>query len=323
MKRRTALCGLAGAALPLFHVQRVAASEPELLKCLVGFSAGSVPDVLARIVGRPLSETMKRPLVVDNRAGVGGQLALAALKQAPADGSTIAITPLSALSLYPSTYAKLPYDPTADFRPVCSICVTDFAFVVEAGHPARSIQEFVAWAKANPGKGSVGNPGNGSSPHFAAWSFNTSAGLDLAHVAYRMPPQIAQDIVAGSLTSGMASSSLFAELVKGGRLRVLATTGSRRSSLYPYVPTFSEAGYATVVGEEWFALFVRQGTPVATVKSLASAAYSLADLKEVQSAMSGVGVTLEIHDAVWVEELVRTEGARWRDIAQRASFKAQ
>lgn len=323
MKRRTALVGLASAALPLLHVQRVAAGESDLLKCLVGFSAGSVPDVLARIVGRPLSETMKRPLVVDNRAGVGGQLALAALKQAPADGSTIAITPLSALSLYPSTYAKLPYDPTADFRPVCTICVTDFAFVVEAGHPARSIQEFVAWAKANPGKSSVGNPGNGSSPHFAAWSFNTSAGLDLAHAAYRMPPQIAQDIVSGSLTSGMASCSLFSELVKGGRLRVLATTGSRRSSLFPQVPTFTEAGYPAVVGEEWFALLVRQGTPVATVKSLAAAAQSLADLKEVQSAMSGVGVTLEIHDAAWVDERIRTEAARWRDVAQRASFKAQ
>jgi len=322
MKRRTALCGLAGAALPLLHAQRVAASEPGLLNCLVGFSAGSVPDVMARIVGRPISESLKRPLVVDNKAGVGGQLALAALKQAPADGSTVAITPLSALSLYPSTYAKLPYDPTADFLPVCSICVTDFAFVVGAGHPAQTIQEFVAWAKANPGKGSIGNPGNGSSPHFAAWSFNTSAGLDLSHVAYRMPPQISQDVVAGTLSSGMASSSLFAELVKGGRLRVLATTGVRRSPLFPQAPTFGEAGYAAVVGEEWFAMLVRRGTPVASVASLASAARSLVDLKEVQSAMSGLGVTMEIHDAAWVEERVSKESARWRDIAQRAGFKA-
>ena len=160
MKRRAALRILVAAnALPAFSLASADTGKP-LLNLLVGFSAGSVPDVVARVVGKPLTESLRRTLVVDNRAGVGGQLALGALKQAPADGSAIAITPLAALTLYPSTYAKLPYDPVADFAPVCTVGVTDFAFVVAADHPARTVQEFVSWCRANPGKGNIGNPGN-------------------------------------------------------------------------------------------------------------------------------------------------------------------
>lgn len=323
MRRRTALRALATAALPTFSMTRAAGAETPLLNLLVGFSAGSVPDVLARIVGRPLCEAMKRTLVVDNRAGVGGQLALAALKQGPADGSTIAITPLSVVTLYPSTYAKLPYEPATDFAPVCSICLTDFAFVVAADHPAQTVREFVAWAKANPGKGSIGNPGNGSAPHFVAWSFNTSADLDLQHVPYRAPPQIGQELVGGTLTAGMASSSLFSELVKSGRLRALATTGSRRSALYPQVPTFAEAGYPAVVGEEWFVLFARQGTPGATIAAITAAARDAVGREEVRTAMAALGLSLEVHDAAWVTERMRGEFARWRDMAARSGFKAQ
>lgn len=324
MKRRTALHVMAAAtALAPFGTIRASGADERVLKMLVGFPAGSAPDVVARVVGKPLSEALRRTVVVDNRAGVGGQLALAALKQTPPDGSTVAITPLSALTLYPSTYAKLPYDSAADFAPICTVGVTDFAFVVAADHPARTLQEFVAWCKANPGKGDIGNPGLGSSPHLMAWTFTAAAGLGVEHVSYRTPPQIAQEIIGGILAGGMATSSLFGELVKSGKLRVLATTGTQRSSLFSQAPTFSESGYPAVVNQEWYAIFARADTPSAAAAAMAAAAKDLSARDEVRSSLSSLGFVPEIHDAAWLTQHMRTEAANWREIVARAGFKAQ
>lgn len=324
MRRRTALRALtAAAALPVMPAALAQDAGKGNLNLLVGFSAGSVPDAAARVIGKPLSEAVRRTLVVDNKAGAGGQLALAALKQAPADGSTIAITPLAALTLYPLTYAKLPYDPARDFVPVCSVCVIDFAFAVAASHPAQTLQDFVAWCKANPGKGSIGNPGNGSSPHFVAWTFGAAAGLDVAHVPYRAPPQIAQEIVGGTLSGGMASIPLFGELIKSGRLRVLATTGTRRNAFHPQVPTFTELGYPGVVGQEWFSLFAPAGTPRSAVADLAASVKKLVTREDVLATLSPLGLSLEVHDGTWLTERMREEATQWRDVVARTGFKAQ
>ncbi|MEJ8815689.1 tripartite tricarboxylate transporter substrate-binding protein [Variovorax ureilyticus] len=323
MKRRNALCALASAgglfAIPAAFAQNTSRS---MLTLLVGFGAGSVPDLVARVIGRPMSETLGRTLLVDNRAGVAGQLALVALKQAPADGSAIAITPLAALTLYPSTYAKLPYDPVTDFTPICTVGVTDFAFVVSANHPARTLQEFVIWSRANPGKGSIGNPGTGSSPHFVAWAFAAAAGLDTEHVPYRLPTQISQELVGGTVAAGIASSSLFGELVKAGRLRVLATSGPQRGVMYPEVPTFAEAGYPTVIGQEWYTLFTHSGAALGQIASISAAAQGLRAREEVHKAMLDLGLALDIRDANWITKRMAEETARWREVATRAGFKA-
>jgi tripartite-type tricarboxylate transporter receptor subunit TctC len=324
MNRRTVLRALlAAGALPAAASGRAQDASRSLLNLLVGFSAGSAPDVVARVVGKPLAETLRRTLVVDNRAGVAGQLALSALKQAPADASTIAITPLAPLTLYPSTYARLPYDPVADFTPICTIGLTDFAFVVAADHPARTVQEFVAWSRANPDQSNIGNPGNGSSPHFVAWTFAASAGLQVQHVPYRMPPQMAQEIVGGAVAGGIATSSLFSELVKGGKLRVLATSGTQRSGLYPQCPTFGEAGYAGAVAQEWYALFARAGLPTAELAAVAAAARHLAQQDVVRSTLASLGFAPQVHDAAWLTDQLRSETAHWRAVVSRVGFKAQ
>ena len=156
-----------------------------------------------------------------------------------------------------------------------------------------------------------------------AWTFSAAAGLDVAHVPYRMPPQIAQEVVGGALAGGIASSSLFAELVKGGKLRVLATTGTQRSGLFPQAPTFREAGYPSVVGQEWYALFARAGTPPAAVAAMAAAAKDLAMREEVLSTLASLGFAAEVHDATWVAERMRSESAHWREVVARVGFKAQ
>ncbi|TSD56902.1 hypothetical protein FFI97_022250 [Variovorax sp. KBS0712] len=321
MERRTALQALAAAGLASMGAAR--ASEAQPLNLLVGFAAGSVPDLVARVISRPLTQALGRTTIVENKGGAGGQLALAALKQHSAVAQQLAITPVAALSLYPLTYARLPYDPERDFVPVCSICVIDFALVVAADHPAQTLQEFVAWCKRNPGKASIGNPGSGSSPHFVATLFGTVAGIQVEHVPYRAPPQIAQEVIGGTLSAGMASVPLFSELIKSGRLRVLATSGAQRNPFYPHIPTFSEVGYPGVVGQEWFALYAPAGASPDLVAALGRAVLQAVGRDDVKAVLTPLGLSLDVRDAVWLAERRREESAQWRAVVQRTGFKAQ
>ncbi|MCK9511077.1 MAG: tripartite tricarboxylate transporter substrate-binding protein [Pigmentiphaga sp.] len=323
MKRRTVLQMLAAAGLAPLAAVRAGPDDGKPLNLLVGFAPGSVPDIVARVVGKHLSEHLHRPAIVENRGGVGGQLALSALKQAPANVAPFALTPLAALTLYPLTYANLPYDVATDLVPVCSVFAIDFALAVAADHPAQTLQEFVDWCKANPGKASIGNPGSGSSPHFVAWAFDAEAGLNAQHVPYRSPPQIANEVVGGTLAAGMASVPLFAELIKGGRLRVLATTGAERNTFYPQIPTFIEAGYPSVVGREWFCLVAPAGTPRAEIEALTAAMREMSKNEEAKATLALLGFTLEVNDAAWVSERMREEAEYWRRIVERTGFKAQ
>jgi len=322
MKRRTALQMLAAGGLAPFAPVHARTDDGKPLNLIVGFAPGSVPDIVARVVGKHLSESLHRPAIVENRGGVGGQLALSALKQAPDNVSALALTPLAALTLYPQTYASLPYDVAKELVPVCSVFAIDFALAVAADHPAQTLQEFVAWCKANPEKASIGNPGSGSSPHFVAWAFDAEAGLKAQHVPYRSPPQIANEVVGGTLAAGMASVPLFAELIKGGRLRVLATSGSERNTFYPQIPTFVEAGFPSVVGREWFCLVAPAGTPSATIANVTAAMRDMEKSEEAKATLALLGFTLEVHDAAWVSERMRQETQYWRGIVERTGFKA-
>lgn len=315
-RRQFALGIVGGAVLPTAQAQSGA-----VLSMLVGFPAGATPDVIARVVARAMEPSLKRTAIIDNRAGAAGQLALSALKKVTALNDAVAFTPLAALTIYPSTYASLPYDPVADFAPVCTVCTTDTALVVAADHPAHNVSEFVQWCKTNPNKANVGNPGSGSPADFATWMLANASGAPLVRVPYRVPPQITQEIIGGSLAGGIASSSLFAELVKSGRLRVLATSGMKRSLLFPNAPTFIEAGYTDVAVEDWFALYVRKGTPAATINALASSTRDAANDPQVVASLTSLGLALDVRDADWLAELVRKERARWQELVVRAKFK--
>lgn len=316
--RRHFALGVLTAVAPLPHAL---AQRAQALSMLVGFSAGAAPDTIARVVARAMEPTLKRTIVVINVAGVAGQLALEKLKQADSANDAVAITPLAALTIYPSIYASLPYEPSSDFAPVCTVCVTDTALVVAADHPARDVPGFLQWCKAHPDKANIGNPGSGSPADFAIWLLANASSTPLERVPYRAPPQISQEIIGGNLAGGIASSSLFAELVKSGRLRVLATSGVKRSPLFPNAPTFTEVGFTDVVVQDWFALYVRKGAPASTIHALASAARDAAGNPQATAALRALGLTLDVHDAAWLAELMRTERARWQELAVRAKFK--
>ncbi|HSW04370.1 tripartite tricarboxylate transporter substrate-binding protein [Aquabacterium sp.] len=319
MQRRHLLHAAAATALGAAQAARAQAKP---LTLLVGYNPGGPVDIVARQLAEHLREPLSRQVLVDYKPGAGGQFALTALKQAPADGALIALSPPSPLTIFPSTFSKLAYDPFKDFVPIGTACSFDFAFTVGATHPARTLAEFVAWCKQNPKLASVGVAGLGTTPHFLGWTFARKAGIELEAVPYKGTPQMAQEVAAGQLACAISPQANFAELVKGGRLRLLGTTGAARSSVFPQVPTFTEQAYAELQSEEWFALFARSGTPQALLDGLSDALRKVVARDDVRKALLDMGFTPEVRGAARLTQDMRADFERWAEVVRRTGFKA-
>lgn len=317
MQRRLLL--QAAAALAGSPLAARAQDKPIIV--VVGFSAGSAPDIAVRYVAAHLPEALGRNVIVDNRPGAGGQLAFAALKRAPADGSMLAFVPSNLLTIFPITYTKLPYEPR-DVVPIATACTFDFALVVGNDHPARNLAEFIAWSKANPKQASIGNPGLGTPHHFFGWTFGRAAGVDFQPVPYRSTPQMAQDVASGQIASAIAAQPVFMEFVRAGKLRILATTGEARSELFPQVPTFVEAGFPALRSVEWFGFFAPTGTPQAVIDRFATVVRQVVSRDDVRARMHAMGFTAVAHDATWLNNVIQADLERWSEVVRRTGFKA-
>lgn len=291
------------------------------LTILVGYNPGGPLDIVARQIAEPMRELLGRPVLVDYKPGAGGQLALTALKQAPADGALLALSPPSPLTIFPSTYGKLPYEPFKDFAPIATTCTFDFALVVGAGYPAKTLAEFVARCRTHPKEASVGVAGLGTTPHFLAWTLARKAGIELEAIPYKNTPQMAQEVAAGQLACGISPQANFAELVKAGRLRLLGTTGPERSPVFPQVPSLTESGFPELQSVEWFALFARSGTPQPLLEALADATRKAVARDGVRKALLGMGFQPEIRDAAQLSRDADFE--RWAEVVRRTGFKAE
>jgi tripartite-type tricarboxylate transporter receptor subunit TctC len=256
-------------------------------RIMVGFPAGSSPDLVARL----LAEHMKGyapSVIVDNRPGAGGRLPLEALKGAERDGSVMVLTPGDQVALFPHVYAKLGYDALRDFAPVSTVCTVQFLLTIGSLVPAdvKTVGDFVAWCRANPKLASYGSPGEGTRPHFMAASLARSAGVPMTHVPYKGGPPIVQDLLAGQIAAALNVVSNVLPHVQAGRLRALATTAPKRSAVLPDVPTAREAGYPAMEGVEWFGLFVPIGTPNDVVSGLNTAVRGGLDFDAIRTSFA-------------------------------------
>jgi tripartite-type tricarboxylate transporter receptor subunit TctC len=315
-RRRALLAGAALLAAPL------ARADSKPLTILVGYNPGGPVDIVARQLAEPLRDLLGRQVLVDYRPGAGGQFALTALKTGPADGQLIALSPPSPLTIFPSTFTKLTYDPFKDFSPIASACSFDFAFAVGAQHPARNLAEFIAWCQKNPKDAMLGIAGFGTTPHFLGWTFAQQAGIALEAIPYKGTPQMAQELAAGQIACAISPQANFAELVKGGRLRLLGTTGPARSPVFPQVPTFREAGFAALQSEEWFGLFARAGTPQPLLDVLAEATRAAVAREPVRQALAEQGFKPEVRHGARLAQDIRSDFARWAEVVKRTGFKA-
>ena len=318
MLRRTLLMAtLLGA--PLLAMAQNFPDKP--LKLVVGFPPGTGPDIVARTLGQKLGELTKQPLVVDNRAGAGGQIAAQGVAKSAPDGLTLLLGEVGSISIAPAAYSRLPYDPAKELQPVSEVVRSDFVLVVPASSPARDLKSFIESARAQRDRLNFATFGAGTPGHFGAEVFAEQAGFKVEPVHYRATGDAVTALIAGDMHAAFVSTALAAPQLKSGKMRALATTATARSPLMPDVPTFAEAGWPKVDFSAWFAVLVPAGTPAAAVDALNRHVVAAMQSPEVKQKLQEAGFTVLGSSRADSERMVRAESARWAAIVKASGFK--
>jgi tripartite-type tricarboxylate transporter receptor subunit TctC len=322
-RRQTLRCGLAAAA-SLKLAQAHAQTLPDTARIFVGFPPGGAPDTIARRMADQLVGKLAKSVIVENRPGAAGRLAVDAARQAAADGNTLLLNPAGVLTINPHTYKKLNYDPFKDFTPLSLVATIDFGFAVGPAVPTeiKAIADFARWAKANPGKVNYGSPAAGSPPHFAGDVLSRTLGLDMTHVPYRGAAPMLNDLMGGQLAAGVLTLGDMVQQEKAGKLRLLAATGAVRSKFAPHVPTFGEQSVAGLDLRDWFGLYIG-GTATADVQARqASMVRSVAASDSFAQALATASLEAKSSTPQELEQLARADFARWGPIVKASGFVA-
>jgi len=239
-------------------------------RIVVPFAAGGVQDIVARSINAELGTALGRSVIVENRAGAGGTIGTGYVAKAAADGQTLILAGASH-TIAGSLYARLPYDPLGDFTPVAHIGNVDYVLMSSSSVPAKSVAQFVAYAKANPGKLNYASAGNGSATHLSMAYFAAMAGIEMVHVPYKATGEAVQEVLAGRSHAVIAANIGAIPYAKDERVRMLGSTGTKRSKFLPDLPTVDESGVSGYAFDSWIGLLGPPGMPKATVDSINAA----------------------------------------------------
>ncbi len=310
-----AIAGLSTAALMPSTAQ--AQSYPtKPITIIVPFSAGGTTDILARVVGLHMSATLGQPVIVDNRAGAGGNIGGQAAARANADGYTIFMGTVGTHAINQSLYKKMPFDPIKDFAPLSRVAMVPNLLVANPGQPYKSVKELIAYAKANPGKVNFASAGNGSSIHLSGELFKQMTGVDMQHVPYKGSAPAVADLLGGQTSIMFDNMPSAIPHVKGGKLRALAVTTATRSPALPDVPTIAEAGGPGYEATSWFGLLAPTGTPPAVVAQLNAAILKALADPEVKKKLAEQGAEAHGETPDQFAAFIKSETAKWGKVVQ-------
>ncbi|MDM0075849.1 tripartite tricarboxylate transporter substrate-binding protein [Variovorax sp. J2P1-59] len=299
-----------------------ATDKLETVRVVLGVSAGSMVDNIARQVAELIKPGYAASTFVENKTGAGGIMAVSYLKTLAKDGSNVYVGVSSPLTVYPVTYKKLPYDPDKDLIAVGSLGTFDLALAVGPMVPAsvHDLKSYFEWAKKNPNDANFGSPGAGSMPHFVGSMTARSAGIELRHVPYRGPGPAVLDLVGGMVSAVVVPLVDVTEFAAQGKLRILGTTGDARSRFVPNVPTFAEQGFGEYAMGVWIAVFVAAGTPDARVQQLRGVLKQGLAQPEVQAAMGKQLQAAKWGDPEQLQQNIRKERASWKKAVEALNF---
>lgn len=292
---------------------------------VTGFAAGGTSDTTCRRIAQRMQPDYAKAVVVENRTGAGGQIAVSYVKGRPADGATILQTPTSMLTIYPHIYRKLPYDPVADLTPVSLACVFDFGFAVGPSVPAniRTVPEFLAWAKSNPNGANFGSPAAGSTPHFIGALLGRQAGVELKHAAYRGTQPAMLDLLGGNISAVSGPVGDIIQHLSTGKVRILGVSGAKRSRFAPDVPTFGEQGIANMAHSEWFAFLLPAKASAEVVGRLNAAMKAALAQKDVIDGLAGFGLEAMSSSPAELADLLKRDTSKWGPIVKQVGFTAE
>lgn len=291
------------------------------VKLSIGFPPGTGPDIVGRLIGQKLGEYLKQPLVIDNRAGAGGQLAVQAVAKSPPDGYNLLLAEVGSISIAPPAFPKLPYDPAKELIPVSEVARADFLLVVPTNSPHKSVAEFVKAAKARGDRTNFATFGAGTPGHFGAEMFAEAGGFKIEPIHYRATGDAVTAIVAGDVQGAFVTIALGSAQVKGGKVRALATTADQRIPTLPEVPTFAEAGMPKVDFSSWLAFFVPAGTPAPVVETLNRHIVASTRAPEVRQKLQEAGFRVIGSTRAEAEQMVKSDAQRWEAVVKATGFK--
>jgi tripartite-type tricarboxylate transporter receptor subunit TctC len=288
------------------------------VRMVVPFPAGGSADILCRIAGEKLGAAWNQPVIIDNRAGAGGNVGAEIVYRAEPDGYTLLCSPPGPLSINHNLYKTMPYDWTK-FVPVTVLALVPNAISARIDLPARSAQELIAYAKANPGKVTYASQGNGSTSHLSAQMLATMAGIDMVHIPYKGEGPALIDLTAGRVDIFIGNISAALRFEKARQLKFLGVASRTRSPVAPDVPSAPEIGLPDLISSAWFALVVPPGTPEAIVQKINADTAAALKLPDVRVRFLELGAEPQGDTAAATAAFIKAEEARWRSIIQSAN----
>ncbi len=292
------------------------------IRIVNGFAAGGGSDILLRALLPAFSEKLGQPLVVDYRVGAGGNVAIEAVTKAAPDGYTL-LMGFAGLATAPFLNAKLPFDPLKDLAPVTLVGIVPNVLMVHPAVPIKTVREFVAYARAHPGKLNFTSPGAGTTQHLVGELFKVAAGIDMVHIPYKGGGQAQADVVGGQAQSLFNVVPTALPMIRADKLRAIAVTGKTRSETLPEVPTMIEAGFPAVTAVTWNGILAPAGTPREIVAKLNEAMVSVLRTPEMKEQLARLGQEVAWSTPEEFAAFLREETEKWRKVISASGLKAQ
>lgn len=321
-RRHFSLGGLASAALlgtgllAAGPAAAQAAYPAKTITIVVPFAAGGTTDILARIAGQALTAELGQTVIVDNRAGAGGNIGAQAAARAPADGYTLFMGTVGTHAINASLYKKMPFDPIKDFAPLTRVANVPNLLVANPAQPFKTVKELIAYAKAHPGQLNFGSSGNGSSIHLSGELFKSMAKIDMQHVPYKGSAPAVTDLLGNQIAIMFDNMPSAIQHVRSGKLRAIAVTTSKRSPELPDVPTIAEAGVPGYEATSWFGLFAPAATPPAVISRLNAAIVKVLANPDVKKQINDQGAEVYSETPQQFAAFIQKETVKWSKVVK-------
>jgi tripartite-type tricarboxylate transporter receptor subunit TctC len=289
---------------------------------VVPYPAGGPLDAVARLLGQKVSESVKQPVIVDNKPGAGGNIGADAVAKSSPDGYTILMGAVATHAINPSLYAHMPYDAARDFAPVTQLASTPNVLVVNPSLPVASVGEFIAYARANPGKLNFGSGSTGSAGHLAGELFKAMGGVEMTHIPYKGAAPAMNDLIGGRIQLMFDNLASSLAQVRAGRIKALAVTTAKRSALAPELPTVAESGLPGFDISTWFGVFVPAGTPPEAIARLHDEFTRALAAPEVREKVLNLGAEPVGSTPAEFGAFIRAEAAKYARVIKASGAKA-
>lgn len=295
-----------------------AAYPSKTITIIVPFAAGGTTDILARIVGQALTAELGQTVIVDNRAGAGGNIGGQAAARSPADGYTLFMGTVGTHAINAALYKKMPFDPIKDFAPLTRVANVPNLLVANPAQPFKTVKELIAYAKANPGKLNFGSSGNGSSIHLSGELFKSMAKVDMQHVPYKGSAPAVTDLLGNQISVMFDNMPSAIQHVRSGKLRAIAVTTARRSPELPDVPTIAEAGVPGYEATSWFGMFAPAATPPAVITKLNAALVKVLAKPEIKKQINDQGAEVYSETSQQFAAFIQKESVKWGKVVKES-----